>query len=94
MPGLIKPTCGNCRYRRNIPGDAHSACHALGDPASALTKMFVDIIHGDTTTIYPVFDRHGVEAGWVHWPVNFDPVWLQSCTYFRPKEKESVDNHS
>ena len=25
---------------------------------------------------------HGIEKGWFLWPVNFDPVWLMSCSGF------------
>ena len=25
---------------------------------------------------------HGVRNGWFEWPVNFDPIWLESCTGF------------
>lgn len=24
----------------------------------------------------------GVQGGWFRWPLNFDPVWLQSCDGF------------
>lgn len=25
---------------------------------------------------------HGIRNGWFVWPVNFDPVWLESCEGF------------
>jgi hypothetical protein len=35
---------------------------------------------------------HGVVQGWFLWPFNFDPVWLESCNGFTPKEdKATVD---
>ena len=30
--------------------------------------------------------EHGVKNGWFYWPMNFDPVWLVSCTGFQQKE--------
>jgi hypothetical protein len=27
-------------------------------------------------------DPHGIRNGWFFFPINFDPVWLQSCTGF------------
>ena len=30
-------------------------------------------------------DPHGISNGWFMWPVNFDPVWLESCYGFEQK---------
>ena len=30
-------------------------------------------------------DRHGIKNGWFFWPINFDPVWLESCNSFETK---------
>jgi len=30
---------------------------------------------------------HGIKNGWFIWPFNFDPVWLENCDGFTPKEK-------
>jgi hypothetical protein len=35
-------------------------------------------------------DAHGVRRGWFNWPVDFDPVWLRSCSGFVPVEKGSL----
>ena len=28
----------------------------------------------------------GIKRGWFNWPWNFDPVWLENCNAFEPKE--------
>ncbi len=33
---------------------------------------------------------HGIRKGWFFWPVNFDPVWLESCDGFKA-EKEAAN---
>lgn len=33
-------------------------------------------------------DPHGRRMGWFFWPLNFDPVWLLSCTGYTPKEEK------
>lgn len=35
-------------------------------------------------------NAHGIRSGWFRWPLNFDPVWLESCTGFstNPKDKK------
>lgn len=30
-------------------------------------------------------EDHGIKMGWVMWPFDFDPVWLNSCDSFMPK---------
>jgi hypothetical protein len=31
---------------------------------------------------------HGVRMGWFNWPLNFDPVWLESCDGFSDKPED------
>ena len=31
---------------------------------------------------------HGVKHGWAYWPLNFDPIWIESCDSFKQKESE------
>jgi len=32
-------------------------------------------------------DAYGRRSGWFFWPVNFDPVWLESCDGFKAIKK-------
>lgn len=32
----------------------------------------------------------GIRNGWFVWPVNFDPVWLESCDGFAPRPTEAA----
>lgn len=40
-------------------------------------------------------DAHGVRSGWFMWPLNFDPVWLESCDGFSddPADKKPPVKH-
>lgn len=31
---------------------------------------------------------HGIRSGWFLWPLNFDPVWLESCDGFSTTEED------
>lgn len=31
---------------------------------------------------------HGIRNGWFRWPVNFDPVWLETCDGFSTREED------
>lgn len=33
-------------------------------------------------------NQHGIKNGWFFWPIDFDPIWLESCTGFKEKEKK------
>ena len=33
-------------------------------------------------------NAHGIKSGWFYWPINFDPVWLESCNGFEAKKEE------
>lgn len=90
-----KPDCYACRYRRPIPGDAHSSCAhpsvsaTLDSPVGKLLTLMgkgagtVSVQNG-----LAVGNAHGIEHGWFNWPFNYDPVWLVACGGF--KEGEGV----
>ena len=31
------------------------------------------------------FNPHGVDSGWCTWPLNFDPIWVNKCTFMEEK---------
>jgi hypothetical protein len=97
--------CYTCKYRRNIPGDAHSACahpktgEAGNDPIGNLIAMFASVgrtepmISEAAKELNIQAHSHGVKSGWFNWPWNFDPAWLQNCDGYEeetPKGKENV----
>jgi hypothetical protein len=34
---------------------------------------------------------HGINNGWFLFPFNFDPIWLEGCSGFRPKTEKLED---
>lgn len=84
MPG---PDCYQCRHRREIPGDAHSLC---AHPSITVPVLaFAALAHnlpGPARELSVSGDPHGIRKGWFAWPINFDPVWLRSCSGFQRKE--------
>jgi hypothetical protein len=83
----MKPDCYSCKWRRNIPGDAHSSCAhpKLGEMDSNPFAALFDVLSNPRKIIAAASelqiagDEHGMRMGWFMWPVNFDPVWLKSC---------------
>lgn len=71
--------CTDCKHRRAIPGDAHSQCVAQPFPD------FVAMRSG-RTAMPVIVNEHGYRNGWAFWPVNFDPVWIESCKLFAQRD--------
>lgn len=99
---MSKPNCYDCKYRRNLAGNAHSKCahpesvseDALGELMAILAS--VQRVSPVTTTGAKILNikgsSHGIRNGWFNWPFNFDPIWLESCSGFTPKNREEVIN--
>lgn len=84
------PLCYSCRFRGELPGDAHSCCTHPDIPKDTLTR-FVGILGGSrrlgpmsSTTLNVVGNDHGIRMGWFNWPYNFDPTWLETCDGYMP----------
>ena len=89
--------CYKCKYRRTIPGDAHSRCAhpATGKQKAGMGGVFdaiVSMVDGRASEAAKKLnieaDPHGVRSGWFMWPANFDPVWLRNCDGFEAQEEE------
>ena len=91
----IKPhaNCYGCIYRGTVPGDAHSCCHHpaikvdTSDMFMALEAMLSGRTNEAAFKLKIKGNQHGVDAGYFFWPANFDPVWLENCDGYTPKEK-------
>lgn len=82
---MNRPNCYKCKYRGNVPGDAHSCCRYPGNDTN-LFAMFDQDNLIQMIKLGIKADRYGFENGWFMWPVNFDPTWLLSCSGFTPKD--------
>lgn len=94
----MKPNCYNCRWRGTVPGSAHSSCTVLRPggtetPESAKLEILiaaqqVAITNKETGENLVKLDEHGVKMGWASWPIDFDPIWVESCAFETPKDKK------
>lgn len=80
-------SCYDCKFRRGIPGDAHSECTIIPTPEYRLMVYAItQVSNGIKTDIMDVqLNPHGVRNGWAAWPINFDPIWVDKCNLFREK---------
>ena len=87
----MKPNCYECRYRGDVPGDAHSCCHHPlvkqdDNPFGALVDMLAGKNTAAAKQLNITANPTGIRRLWFLWPANFDPVWLETCNGFVAKE--------
>ena len=83
-----KPNCYECKHRGGLVGDAHSECkHPRISETDRLITGFA-LMAGRRSAAMKRLNvsgcDHGIRSGWFFWPLNFDPVWLETCDGFEP----------
>ena len=87
--------CYNCVHRRNVVYSAHSRCVVRTPDTdrdmellTTWQNIFISVdVDGDNYTTRMIeAASHGIKNGWFNYPLNFDPVWLEKCTLFKPME--------
>lgn len=92
--------CHKCMFVGDVPGSAHRSCKILreADPKNA-PLIEVMIVLGKAAFTYldkesnerkniVEIDEHGKKNGWADWPIQFDPVWIKNCIFFKTKEND------
>lgn len=88
-----KPNCYECKWRGDLLGDCHSKCeHPVATGPQGLAACFVPELAKAILGV--VGSSHGRRRGWFSWPLNFDPVWLESCNGFEKKEAPMRQNET
>jgi hypothetical protein len=96
MMNANKPSCYKCKWRGGLVGDAHSCCKhpknaaVMNDPLTQIMGIFAGVQRvppiNIETGLHVKGNPYGIKHGWFNWPMNFDPVWLESCDGFEKKE--------
>lgn len=83
---MSTPNCYECKWRRNLPYDAHSACNhpLIGGELGMFAAMFTDAAQ---KRLNISGNAHGIKNGWFCWPISFDPVWLETCNGFEQQNE-------
>ena len=87
-----KPNCYECKYRDNLPGNAHSCCRnpAIPNKDSNEFGALCQLLSGEFSAAAAKLNirgnAHGIRSGWFMWPADFDPVWLENCDGFKQRE--------
>jgi hypothetical protein len=98
----MKPDCYKCKHREQLSYDAHSSCKHPAfegghNPILALLATLhashrVGPIEAKSGEIKVTGNQHGIKMGWFMHPLNFDPVWLESCNGFEAKQSTAVSD--
>lgn len=88
---MSKPNCYKCEYRGTVPGSCHSSCNHPKVKDNQLTSLMSGFLGIQMQGLEVIGSRHGRENGWFMWPMNFDPVWLESCDGFKTKEEVKIE---
>ena len=86
-----RPNCYDCVYRGCAEFSAHSTCnHPIFDAVPA--GQFMPMLWMQKGLKSPfekilnlAYSKHGFNSGWFMWPINFDPIWLETCDGFKQK---------
>ncbi len=81
----VKPDCYKCKYRGEIPWNAHSRCMYPGTKCDSF-DMFSNENLEMKKKLNIKGNPTGIKGDWFFWPINFDPVWLNRCDGFEEKE--------
>jgi len=87
------PNCYKCKFRRDLPGNAHSRCAHPSIPEMGPLAEIASIFGGGRpmpNEINVKGNQHGIRMGWFMWPLNFDPTWLESCDGFTALDRIEV----
>lgn len=91
---IEKPNCYNCKFCKDIIGDAHKQCVHPKIGGERNIFGFAAFLKGHNP-LNITADPSGIKNGWFIWPINFDPVWLKTCNGYQPinqqiKEKDEA----
>lgn len=94
--GNTKANCYECKHQWGVAGSAHSSCRhpafsaVNADPVFQVLALLRSTQRQGLPSIESeeckvVGNAYGIKMGWFMHPLNFDPVWLESCTGFERK---------
>ena len=77
--------CYSCVYRQNITGSVHSACGAFNNAPALGLEMLVAVTSHDIDWFKDMIeiDLHGLKNGWANYPIDFDPIWIKKCVFYK-----------
>lgn len=69
--------CNTCSYVGSVSGNCHSTCNSPLFKGEN-DKFVVLLTNISGNRVGPRFNTHAMINGWANWPVEFDPIWMES----------------
>jgi len=91
-----KTNCYECKHRGGVDYSHHSSCkHPIlstvpGGDFLPLFWMLKGLKSPFEKRLNVTYSQHGFNNGWFFWPMNFDPVWLETCDGFEQATSEET----
>jgi hypothetical protein len=85
---MSEPKCYSCKHRGPVPGSHHASCQhpILPDAKTKAVAMILFLGMDKFEPLNVTANAHGIAKGWFVWPVDFDPVWLNTCDGYERRE--------
>jgi hypothetical protein len=84
---MKRPGCYECKYEGHAVYSAHCRCQHPMVAGQSYGAVGMAAFLCGMEPLGVTGNKHGIDHGWFLWPLDFDPVWLESCEGFAPKEK-------
>lgn len=86
--------CNKCVFKMDNTGSHHVACTIptlANIPEVGFLSEVMARAHQEHISIggVIVINGHGVRNGWAMYPLNFDPIWIEQCNFYKEKEQEN-----
>lgn len=81
-----KPNCYECRFRSDLPYSPHSECkHPVLEGKGRILAIACILRGGQFPPFNLTGSAHGMRNNWFNWPLDYDPIWLETCDAFEQK---------
>ena len=84
----MKVKCYDCKHCWNVAGSHHSSCnHPITENGTNIMLMLEIMATGGVNqeSLKIKASHHGIQHGWVNYPLDFDPIWIDECTGFEQR---------
>jgi hypothetical protein len=91
--------CYNCKFKGFVGGSTHISCTVLRITGTdfkvellefMLATNQVDLIDTRTNEPHVQINEYGRKSGWANYPLDFDPIWIDKCSFYTEYEKPPI----
>jgi molybdopterin/thiamine biosynthesis adenylyltransferase len=91
--------CYKCIFKQQLPSH-HISCKLIEHPLEVAALVvsqkrfpFIAKIDGVETELIEI-NPHGIENGWATYPIDFDPIWIDKCLFYKENESSNTNSNN